>query len=104
MKRDGKQIFSWAYQKGKQYHEYFTTRHTIKCQCDEQNHWLATRSTHSEVIALDFRGRGQLEDTPSDIKYSIQFVDDLEKILKSYSFPVEGYSSSDSNKPDSNKT
>lgn len=89
--------------KGTQYHDHFTVLHTIECLRDEQNRRLATRNTHSEVITLYFRGHGQIESTPG-YKYSNQYVDHLEEVLKSYSFAVEEYSSSDSNKHDSVKT
>lgn len=79
--RDGKQLFSYKYEK-----ESNTTiilLHGVLSSAYLMNKTagLLREATNSEVFALDFRGHGQSEDTPGDIEYFDQYVDDLADVI-----------------------
>ncbi len=79
--RDGKQLFSYKYQ-----HDGNTTiilLHGVLSSAYMMNKTsgLLKEATHSEVIALDFRGHGQSEGVPGDVDYINQYVDDLEDMV-----------------------
>lgn len=79
--RDGKQLFSYSYQK-----ESDTTiilLHGVLSSAYMMNKTagLLQEATHSEVIALDFRGHGQSEGTPGDVAYINQYVDDIKDVV-----------------------
>ena len=79
--RDGKQLSSYVYRK-----ESDTTiilLHGVLSSAYLMNKTagLLQEAADSEVIALDFRGHGQSEGTPGDVKYINQYVDDLEDVV-----------------------
>ncbi len=79
--RDGKQLFSYTYQK-----ESDTTiilLHGVLSSAYMMNKTagLLQEVTHNEVVALDLRGHGQSEGSPGDVDYINQYVDDLEDVI-----------------------
>ncbi len=79
--RDGKQLFSYAYEK-----ESDTTiilLHGILSGGYMMNKTagLLQEATDNEVVALDFRGHGQSEGSPGDVDYINQYVDDLKDVV-----------------------
>jgi alpha-beta hydrolase superfamily lysophospholipase len=81
MMRDGKQLFSYTYK-----NENKTTiilLHGVLSSSYLMNKTagLLREASHSEVIALDFRGHGQSEGVPGDVDYINQYVDDLSDVI-----------------------
>lgn len=79
--RDGKQLFSYAYQK-----ESDTTivlLHGVLSSAYMMNKTagLLQETTHNEVIALDFRGHGQSEGNSGDVEHINQYVEDLVDVI-----------------------
>ncbi|MFT6369183.1 MAG: alpha-beta hydrolase superfamily lysophospholipase [Maribacter sp.] len=79
--RDGKQLFSYAYNKKSDTTIILVHGVLSGAYMMNKTAGLLQETTHNEVIALDLRGHGQSEGTPGDVDYVNQYVDDLEDVV-----------------------
>ncbi|SFR60944.1 alpha/beta hydrolase [Maribacter stanieri] len=81
--KDGKQLFAYKYNSDSD--TTILLLHGILSSAYMMNRTagLLQEATHSEIVALDFRGHGQSEGTPGDVSYINQYVDDVIDVVTS---------------------
>lgn len=83
MARDGKQLFAYQYDSNSD--TTILLLHGILSSAYMMNRTagLLQEATHSEIVALDFRGHGQSQGAPGDVSYIDQYVDDVIDVVHS---------------------